>query len=146
VEASSGEHCCCRVRFWSAWAKGDWSAAQSKVEDLKRKQMELRKLMPEEVRKMVKTICENAEDRHACPDRARCARNLGERQARESADELNRELEKGDKSDIMKALINKRSDFAKCKQWKWELRCWTLCPDVNDEAEHREDGVRWGSC
>jgi len=45
-----------------AWAKGDWSAAKSKVEELRSKQMDLRKLIPEEVRRLVKSTCEDADE------------------------------------------------------------------------------------
>ena len=48
--------------FGIAWAKGDWSAAQGKAEDMKRKQMDLRKLAPDEIRRVVAAVCEADED------------------------------------------------------------------------------------
>jgi hypothetical protein len=45
-----------------AWAKGDWSSAQSKAEDMKRRQQDLRRLVPDEVRRIVTAVCEADED------------------------------------------------------------------------------------
>jgi hypothetical protein len=46
-----------------AWAaSGDWSAARSKVDELKTRQGELRKVTPEETRRIVTAICEADED------------------------------------------------------------------------------------
>ena len=45
-----------------AWAAGDWSAAQSKAEEFKGKQEELKSLTPDEARSIVKAICEADED------------------------------------------------------------------------------------
>jgi hypothetical protein len=46
-----------------AWAaSGDWSAAQGKVEEMKRKQMELRRLTAEEIRGVVTAVCNADED------------------------------------------------------------------------------------
>jgi hypothetical protein len=260
--------------FGIAWAKGDWSAAQSKAEDMKRKQMDLRKLAPEELRRVVKAVCEADEDERkdvgkdaaervadkvkselsslermrddayraiddvlADPDlksnydnakrlrddivdrwksienmaknamrggnhplvsymalkgieehqryqqnssnchayevetgsrRADCLRTEGDtcyvvelkpknsraiskgnRQAQDSADDLNKEvakMAKGEGSRVIQDLISKRSDFGKCKLWKPKLRCYVLCPDVNDEGEFREDSARWDDC
>jgi len=61
-----------------AWASsGDWSAARSKVDELKAKQMELRKVTPEETRKIVTAICEAEED-----DRRKVGEDAAERVAR----------------------------------------------------------------
>jgi hypothetical protein len=257
-----------------AWAKGDWSSAQSKAEDMKRKQMDLRKLTPDELRRVVKAVCEvdenerkdvgrdaadrvadkvkselsslermrddaykaidevladqdlksnhdgakrlrdevadrwksietmartamrggnhplvsymalngieehqnyqrNSSNCHAYEietgsRRADClradgdtcyvielkpnnsrARDKGTQQARDSASDLNKELAKmakGEGSSVMQALISKRSDFAKCKRFEPKLRCYTLCPEVNDEGEYRETSARWDDC
>lgn len=257
-----------------AWAKGDWSSAQSKAEDMKRKQMELRKLAPEELRRVVKAVCEADEDerrdvgrdaadrvaskvgselsslertrddaykaidevlsdselkdRHDAAKRLRdevadrwksienmaknamrggnhpivsfmalkgieehqnyqrnssnchayeietgsrradCLRtdgdtcyvielkpnnsraiSKGNQQARDSVTDLNKEVTKmlkGEGSKVMQELISKRSDFAKCKEWRAKLRCYTLCPEVNDEGEYRENSARWDDC
>ena len=260
--------------FGIAWAKGDWSAAQSKAEDLKRKQMDLRKLVPDEIRRVVTAVCEADEDErrnvgkdvadrvadkvkselsnleHVRDDayrtiddvladqdlksnhdsakrlrdeiadrwksiermaqnamrggnhpivsfmalkgieehqnyqrnsrnchayevetgsrRADCLRadgdacyvielkpknsraiSNGTRQARDSADDLNKELAKmmkGEGARVMQDLISKRSDFGKCKRFEPRLKCYTLCPEVNDEGEYREGSARWDDC
>jgi hypothetical protein len=46
----------------------------------------------------------------------------------------------------MKSLISRWSDFAKCKRWERRLKCYTLCPEVNDEGEYREGSVSWSDC
>jgi len=49
-----------------AWASGDWNAATSKVEDLKRRQMDLRKMSADEIRRLVKAVCEvDTDERYA---------------------------------------------------------------------------------
>lgn len=255
-----------------AWAKGDWSAAQSKAEDMKRRQMELRKLTPEEIRGVVKAACDvNEEERRnvgrdaadrvallvkgkvtelegmrddayraidevvadeelasnhdsakrlreevdnrwksiqnmvnnamrggnhplisylslkgieehqryqqsssncdayefetgtrradclraegdTCyvielkPNNAR-AKSIGERQAIDSRDDLRRELEKGaDQSDVLKRLFEKNSKFKECKRWEKKLRCYSLCPEINEEGDYIEGSVRWEDC
>lgn len=45
-----------------AWAAGDWSAAQSKVEELKKQQKELRELSSQEMRRLVTAVCDVDED------------------------------------------------------------------------------------
>jgi hypothetical protein len=256
-----------------AWAAGDWSAAQSKVEDLKRKQMDLRKMSADEIRRLVKTTCENADEderksvatdaanrvaslvsseksnlermrddaNRALDDvinddnlkdkrdnakslkddvaarwrsienmannamrggnhpivsylslrgieehknyqssnchvsefdtgsrRADCLRadgdtcyvielkpnnsraiSKGQRQARDAADDLNNgiaKMQKGEGSDVMKRLIDKKSDFARCKRFEAKLKCYSLCPDVNDDSEYREGSASWSDC
>ncbi|NKB16825.1 MAG: hypothetical protein HC774_08210 [Sphingomonadales bacterium] len=73
----------------------------------------------------------------------------GMRQAQDSVDDLSKELAKmakGEGSRVMQDLISKRSDFGKCKQWQRKVRCYTLCPEVNDEGEFRESSARWDDC
>jgi hypothetical protein len=72
----------------------------------------------------------------------------GNQQARDSVEDLTRELEKHAKgeSKIMQELIGKRSDFGKCKRWERRLRCYTLCPEIDAEGEFREPSVRWEDC
>jgi hypothetical protein len=73
----------------------------------------------------------------------------GRRQAQDSVDDLNKEvakMAKGEGSSVMQNLISKRSDFGKCKRWERKLRCYTLCPEVNDEGEYRESSARWDDC
>jgi hypothetical protein len=46
-----------------AWAaKGDWSAAIRKVDELKSRQIELRRLIPKEVRRIVAIACGEADE------------------------------------------------------------------------------------
>jgi hypothetical protein len=255
-----------------AWAKGDWSTAQSKAEEMKRKQIELRKMTPKEVEKIVEAACKADEDKRseAAKDaaervastvnselsslrrmrddayraiddvladddlksnhdsakrlredvshrwnsiermaenamrggnhplvsylsqkgieehqryqqnssncdtyefetgsrRADClksdgdtcyvielkpnnstARSRGETQARESRDDLRRETDKGpDKSDMLKRLFDKSSKFKGCKRWEYKLKCYSLCPDIDEEGRYREGTVSWSDC
>lgn len=46
----------------TVFAGGDWSAAKTKVEELKTKQQELRKLNPAEIKNIVTAICEAEEE------------------------------------------------------------------------------------
>lgn len=67
-----------------AWAaSGDWNAARSRVEELKTKQMELRKVTPDETRKIVTAICEADED-----ERRKAGEDAAERVARTVNSEL----------------------------------------------------------
>jgi hypothetical protein len=66
-----------------AWAAGDWNTAQSKVEEMKRKTMELRKLTPEEIRGVVAAVCDADEDER---------RDVGERAAARVAEKVKGEL------------------------------------------------------
>jgi hypothetical protein len=70
----------------------------------------------------------------------------GRRQADDSVNDLTRELAKGDQSDLMKRLISQRSDFAKCKRFERKLRCYTLCPRIDDEGNFRETSASWSDC
>jgi hypothetical protein len=58
----------------TAWASPDWSSAQSAVEDLKKKQIELRKLTPEETSQIVSAICDADEDQRASAGRSAAER------------------------------------------------------------------------
>ncbi|MEO7732413.1 MAG: hypothetical protein ABIY55_15700 [Kofleriaceae bacterium] len=63
-------------------------------------------------------------------------------QARRYRDSLNDELKKPD-SDIIKKLINTRSDFAKCKKFELQVDCYRLCPDISEDNEFREIRADW---
>jgi hypothetical protein len=75
------------------------------------------------------------------PNNSRAIRS-GLDQARRYRDELNDELKKPN-SDIIKKLINTRSDFAKCKKFELQVDCYKLCPDINDDNEFREVRADW---
>jgi hypothetical protein len=45
-----------------AWANWDWSAARSKADEFKSRHQDLRKLDPDETRRVVTAICEADED------------------------------------------------------------------------------------
>src|SRR3954464_12053045 len=66
-----------------AWATGDWSAARSKSDEFKSRQADLRKLEPDETRRVVTAICEADEDA-----RKEAGRDVSERVAREVNDKL----------------------------------------------------------
>jgi len=66
----------------------------------------------------------------------------GRDQARRYRDSLNDELKKPS-SDVIKKLIDTKSDFAKCKSFEFRVDCYKLCPDINDENEFREIRVDW---
>lgn len=247
-----------------AWASGDWSAAKDKVEDLQRKQVELRKMTPDEIRKIVTAICEADEDERksvgqdtaervartvngqlaelrdvrdkavrllddviadeALRDRHSEAKDLkddvskrwdsiekmaeramrggnhplvsflsragqdahkdyqrncdaaeistgsrvadcvmatgetclvielkpsnskaiskGKAQLKDQVSDLNSELQKPDSS-IIRTLVEKDSDFAKCKRFEGRIDCYRLCPDVNEDGDYREDRPDW---
>ncbi len=55
-------------------------------------------------------------------------------------------MAKGEGSDVMKSLIGIKSDFSKCKEFRPKLKCYTLCPPVNDESEWTEPSVSWSDC
>lgn len=246
-----------------AWASGDWSAARSKADEFKSRQQDLRKLDPEETRRIVTAICDADEDarkdagrdisdrvsrevndkmsdlervrndankllddvigddnlkdnrddakrmkedvstrwdaiermsrslrganhpvvafmlaqgQQAHTDRQRdcdaseivldsghvdCVMASGEictvielkpqnsravsngiDQYRRYVRSLNEELKKPG-SDVIKKLIDKKSDFAKCKSFEGRVDCYKLCPDINEDNEFREVRVDW---
>ena len=67
------------------------------------------------------------------------ARSCGETQRRETA--------KGsDKSDMLKRLFERSSKFKSCKRWEYKLKCYSLCPDTDEEGRCREGSVSWSDC
>lgn len=246
-----------------AWAKGDWSAARSKADEFKSRHQELRKLAPEETRRVVSAICEADEDARKDAGRdasERVARSVGDKlsdlervrndayklldevigdddlkgnrddakrlkeevstrwdsvermsrslrganhpvvafmldqgqrthadrqgdchasevvldsgradclmatgetctviefkpqnsraiskgvdQYRRYVRDLNEQLKKPG-SDVIKKLIDRKSDFAKCKSFEGRIDCYKLCPEINDEGEFREVRADW---
>jgi hypothetical protein len=75
------------------------------------------------------------------PDNSR-AISKGKDQLKDQVSELNSELKKPDSS-IIKNLIDKDSDFAKCKRFVDRIDCYKLCPDVNEDATYRESRADW---
>lgn len=86
-----------------AWANGDWSAARSKADEFKSRQQDLRKLDPEETRRVVTAICEADEDA-----RKDAGRDASDRVAREVNDKMS-DLERV-KNDANKLLDDVISD------------------------------------
>ena len=70
--------------------------------------------------------------------------NKGKDQVRRYADDLNEELKKPS-SDVIKKLIDAKSDFAKCKRFEWRVDCYKLCPEVNEDNEFREVSAYWST-
>jgi hypothetical protein len=66
-----------------AWASGDWSSARSKVDEFKSRHQDLRKLEPEETRRIVTAICEAEEEA-----RRDSGRDISDRVARNVNDKL----------------------------------------------------------
>lgn len=75
------------------------------------------------------------------PDNSR-AISKGKDQARRYVDQLNKELKKTD-SELIKKLIDIKSDFAKCKRFESRIDCYKLCPDINEDNEFRDTRADW---
>jgi hypothetical protein len=78
------------------------------------------------------------------PDNSKAISDGIDQYKRRYVPELNEELKKSE-SDIMKKLINKDSDFAKCKRFEGRVDCYKLCPDVNEDGTIREQNASWRS-
>jgi len=109
-----------------AWASGNWSDARSKAEDFKSRHQDLRKLTPDETRRVVTAICEADEDA-----RKDIGRDASERVSREVNDKLS-ELERL-RNDATKILDDVISD--------------DNLKDNRDDAKRLKDDVaaRWDS-
>ncbi len=246
-----------------AWASGDWSAAKSKVDELKRKADDVKKLAPAETRKVVAAVCAAADDsrksagesaassarsnvsdkvnelermkrdaidlldhvisddklkdhrseaqsmesdvkqrwdkindqtrdiRNSRPpvleymlskgenarhdrmgrcevrdfsvgyDKADCiiprgdtctivsitsdnsnAISKGRDRANRAKSALESELKKSS-SDVMKHLVNEKSDFGKCKRVESRVDCYKQCPEIDDDGRFREVSPNW---
>ena len=64
----------------------------------------------------------------------------GTSQSRGNRDDLNNEWKKPS-SDVIKKLIDAKSDFSKCKSFEFRVDCYTLCPDINEDNEFRDARV-----
>jgi hypothetical protein len=60
------------------------------------------------------------------------------------AKELNAAL-KDPNSSTIKKLIDKDSDFKRCKEFVGQVDCYKLCPDVNEDGTIREQNASWRS-
>src|SRR5882762_248619 len=109
-----------------AWASGDWSAARSKADEFKNRQYDLKRLDPEEARKIVTAICEVDEDA-----RKDIGRDIADRVSREVNDKFS-ELERV-RDDTNKLLDDVISD--------------DNLKDNRDDAKRLKDEVkdRWES-
>jgi polyhydroxyalkanoate synthesis regulator phasin len=76
------------------------------------------------------------------PDNSR-AISKGNDQARRYVEELDKEAQNPASSDIMKRLIDTKSDFAKCKRFEARVDCYKLCPDIDDENNFHEASPNW---
>jgi hypothetical protein len=84
------------------------------------------------------------------PDNSR-AISKGKTQARKYARELNAELKKvedGKESEVLKELIKLDSDFEHVEEFEWEVRCYDLCPEIDDDGEFIRpvSGKSWRVC
>jgi len=66
----------------------------------------------------------------------------GRDQARRYREDLNEELKKPDSSYIGKLIAADR-DFANCKRFESRVDCYTLCPAVDENGDHREVSASW---
>jgi polyhydroxyalkanoate synthesis regulator phasin len=67
---------------------------------------------------------------------------------REQADRYVRELTaelKDPNSSTIKKLIDKDSDFKRCKEFTRQVDCYKLCPDVNEDGTIHEQNASWRS-
>jgi hypothetical protein len=55
---------------------------------------------------------------------------------------LNEQLAKPG-SEVIKKLIDRKSDFAKCKSFRGQVDCYKLCPEINEDNEFREIRADW---
>jgi hypothetical protein len=46
---------------------------------------------------------------------------------------------------MIKKLVDKRSDFAKCKKFEPRVDCYKLCPEINDENDFRDTRADWST-
>jgi hypothetical protein len=75
------------------------------------------------------------------PDSSR-AISKGKDQARRYKSQLESELKKSS-SDVIKRLIDRRSDFGKCKKFEARVDCYKLCPEIDDDNRLRDRSASW---
>jgi hypothetical protein len=66
----------------------------------------------------------------------------GRDRASRSRSTLDDELKKP-ASDVMKQLIDRNHEFAKCKRFEVRVDCYKLCPDIGDDNRNSEPGPSW---
>ena len=66
----------------------------------------------------------------------------GNTQLRDQLRDLNEAVKNPDSS-LIKDLIYKKSDFAKCKRFEGRIDCYTLCPVLGEKGEYREANPDW---
>ncbi|HEV7555352.1 MAG TPA: hypothetical protein VGO00_07865 [Kofleriaceae bacterium] len=62
--------------------------------------------------------------------------------ARERGSRFRSQLERFE-GDTVKHLIDKKSEFAKCKHYEVRVDCLRACPDVSDEGQIRSHSTSW---
>jgi hypothetical protein len=62
--------------------------------------------------------------------------------ARDRGSRFRSQLESFD-GDTVKRLIDKKSDFAKCKHYEVRVDCYRACPDVSDDGQIRSHSTSW---
>jgi hypothetical protein len=66
----------------------------------------------------------------------------GRDRASRGKSQLESELKKSS-SDILKQLINRKSDFGKCKHFEARVDCYKECPSVDDGDRYNEQSPSW---
>jgi len=61
-------------------------------------------------------------------------------------DQLRRYVEALNKPDELERLKKENSRFSECKEFVPKLRCYTLCPEIDDNDEFRSTSVDWRDC
>jgi hypothetical protein len=50
------------------------------------------------------------------------------------------------KPDELERIKKENSRFAECKEFVPKMKCYTLCPEINDDGEFRLTSVDWRDC
>jgi hypothetical protein len=66
----------------------------------------------------------------------------GRDRAGRARSQLESELKKSS-SDVLKSLISRKSDFAKCKKFETRVDCFKQCPDIGDDGRYRDASPSW---
>lgn len=107
------------------WAKGDWSSAKSKVDELRSRQSDLRKLVPEEMRRIVTLTCGEADE----DERERVAKDAADRVASNVSRELSSlQRIRDDANRALDDVLNDpdlKPNYSDAKDLKDEVdKCW----------------------
>jgi hypothetical protein len=106
-----------------AFAAGNWSAAERKFEEFRREHEQLRRLTPEETRKIVAAVCEAEEE-----DRQSVARDASQR-VRDKIEDEYEDLEeiKGDAIELLDAVLADgalKDKHGKTKEYRAKVTEW----------------------